>query len=68
MHDEALRLYRVSMRLDVTGLVLASSEEEARDRGLAKQWAIDPAQMPDLDSVKAHEEVMERVTGSFPVN
>jgi hypothetical protein len=67
MYDKALRLYRVSMRMDITGLVLASSEEEARDRGLAKQWAIDPAVMPDLDSVKAHEEPIEKVTGLFPV-
>jgi hypothetical protein len=67
MYDEALRLYRVSMRMDITGLVLASSEEEARDRGLAKQWAIDPAQLPDLESVKAHEEPIERVSGTLPV-
>lgn len=67
MHDEALRLYRVSMRMDVTGLVLASSESEAKDGALAGLWAINPAQMPEPDSVQAHEEPIERVTGAFPV-
>ena len=67
MHEESLRLYRVSMRMDVTGLVLASSEDEAKDGALAGLWAINPAQMPEPDSLKAHEEPIERVTGVFPV-
>lgn len=65
--DEALRLFRVSMRMDITGIVLASNEYEAKAAALAKQWAVRPVEMPDSCSLTATEEVIERVTGTFPV-
>jgi hypothetical protein len=66
MHDESLRLYRVSMRMNVLGLVLAADEEEAKQEALAARWAIQPAQTPEPDSLTASVEPIQRVTGAFP--
>jgi hypothetical protein len=60
--DESIRLYRVSMRLDVEGFVLADNQEHAEQAALANLWCIDPKKMPDLDSVKAVAEPIERVS------
>lgn len=66
MWDESLRLFRVSMRLEVEGFVLADDQEHAEKAALAGLWCFDPKKMPDLASVKAHEEVIERFSGVTP--
>jgi len=65
--DESIRLYKVSMRVKVEGFVLADDLENAEKAALAGLWCFDPAKMPDLDSVTAKEEHIERVSGTLPV-
>jgi len=67
MWNESIRLYRVSMRLEVEGFVLADDAEHAEKAALAGLWCFDPKKMPDPDSVKATQEPIERVPGTLPV-